>query len=63
MIGVVTQSFADRFRAVRARFGPLVWGLDPSSRFWLIGVLSMIPMGWTALWTSSLVWPAKRSVW
>jgi orotidine-5'-phosphate decarboxylase len=32
MIGVVTQSFADRFRAVRARFGPLVWGLDPSSK-------------------------------
>ncbi len=31
MIRMVMQSFADRFRAVQARFGPLVWGLDPSS--------------------------------
>ena len=27
----VTESFAERFAAVRARFGPLVWGLDPSA--------------------------------
>ena len=27
----VIQTFADRFRAVRERVGPLVWGLDPSS--------------------------------
>jgi orotidine-5'-phosphate decarboxylase len=27
----VIPTFADRFRTVRARVGPLVWGLDPSS--------------------------------
>jgi hypothetical protein len=27
----VIQTFADRFRVVRERVGPLVWGLDPSS--------------------------------
>jgi orotidine-5'-phosphate decarboxylase len=31
MIRLVTHAFADRFRAVRERVGPLVWGLDPSS--------------------------------
>jgi orotidine-5'-phosphate decarboxylase len=31
MISGVIQTFADRFRAVRNRVGPLVWGLDPSS--------------------------------
>jgi len=28
----VTDSFADRFAAVRAARGPLVWGLDPSGK-------------------------------
>jgi orotidine-5'-phosphate decarboxylase len=40
MIRVVTQTFADRFRAARSRFGPFVWGLDPSSevlRDWGLG--------------------------
>lgn len=34
------QAFADRFRAVQARVGPLVWGLDPSPevlRDWGLG--------------------------
>lgn len=28
----MTESFASRFRSVRSRWGPLVWGLDPSGR-------------------------------
>jgi orotidine-5'-phosphate decarboxylase len=31
-LGGVTSSFAERFAAVRAVRGPLVWGLDPSGR-------------------------------
>ncbi len=27
---VMAEAFATRFAAVRSRFGPLVWGLDPA---------------------------------
>ncbi len=39
-MGRVTDTFADRFASVRAEFGPLAWGLDPSGELldaWGIG--------------------------